>query len=227
MKQQIQFSLLEILQNVGEYVLIRKTDIFPDYLPGTDIDILCLDKYHSMSLLQPYLVNLLDGEEFYLRVREAHSHLLAEIMTDGQMNLRIDLIDSLEFKTFTVQPALKTHMFMHRQQQLVEQYPIYLSSKDDDLLIRYLAYLEWFEQRPDKIKHLDYILANATEEERERLIHRTHQFIRLQPEYWEGPVGFQGRPPHPYLQKTVVRMRKTLLYRLLRKIYRTFKKIAR
>jgi hypothetical protein len=61
-----------------------------------------------------------------------------------------------------------------------EEYPVYVPSEIDDLLLRYIEYLEWYQRRPDKIKHLDYILERiSSEQDKLIFINKLHNYTKL------------------------------------------------
>ncbi len=139
-------------------------------------------------------MDILDGEECFLRVIEGKYHIHLDLIRENKLWIRLDLIDELDFYTqFSIQNALKFKLFLEREKIYVNEHEIYVPSHEHELLIRYFEYLEWFERRPDKVKHLDFILANSSPEQRAKLIENAHRFIRLHHAQWHGEV-----PPRKY-----------------------------
>ena len=59
-------------------------------------------------------------------------------------------------------------------------YPIYVPSEIDELVMRYIEYIELFEQRPDKIKHYDFILSRiSSDKSRLYFLDKLHSYIDL------------------------------------------------
>ena len=212
-------SILPILDSLGEeYILLKRWPEFPSFLPGSDIDLLVVDRFTASGSIQKKLAEILDGEKCFLRVTEGEHHIHLDIIRESKLWIRFDLIDELDFYTkFSVQSALKVKLFLERERIFIDDHSIYVPSPEHELLIRYYEYLEWFERRPDKIKHLDFILANSTPEQRRELIENAHRFIRLQHAQWQGEV-----PPRPYSRnqkiKTVINKAKLLGKRIISKL---------
>lgn len=180
-------EILEVLED--DYVLLKKWGGFPEYTPGSDVDLLVVDRQRASRSVQDYLIKTINGEETILRVSDGKSHTHIDICEGKNIILRVDLIDGFDFFTkFAVQDALKIKIFLTRVAQKVGDFEVFIPCPDFDLLIRYLEYLEWFERRPDKIKHLDYILSHSDNAQREQLIENTHRYIRFHHTRWHGKV---------------------------------------
>jgi hypothetical protein len=210
------FSILSILDLLGdEYVLLKKWPEFPSFLPGSDIDLLVTDRLSVSKKIQKYLLEILDGKESFLRVNEGRNHIHLDIIREDILWFRLDLVDEFDFFTqFSVQSALKIKLFLEREKIDVDGQEVYIPSPEHELLIRYFEYLEWFERRPDKIKHLDYILANSTPEQRAQLIENTHRFIRLQHAQWQGEVPPRTNSKKPRIK--VIRTKVSLLWKKIK-----------
>jgi len=196
-------SVIEILNVLDDdYVLLKKRENFPEYTPGSDIDLLVIDRQWASRRAQNYLIKRINANETILRISEGKKHTHIDICEGKNIILRIDLVDEFDFFTkFSIQGALKTKIFMTRVAQKVGDFKVFTPSLEFDLLIRYLEYIEWFERRPDKIKHLDYILSHADDEQRDRLIENVHRYIRLHHDCWQGKVPAKKGMLMYYLKK--------------------------
>ena len=208
-------NIIEILKVLeDDYVLLKKWGDFPEYTPGSDMDLLVVDRQRASRSVQDYLIKKINGEETVLRVTEGESHTHIDICNGKNIILRVDLIDGFDFFTkFSVQDALKTKIFLTRVAQKIDDLKVFVPSPEFDFFIRYLEYLEWFERRPDKIKHLDYILSHSDDAQREQLIENTHRYIRFHHARWQGEVpakrgGFKS--PLNNFRKLVYRIQKRL-----------------
>ena len=182
------FDLIQILHHVENYVLLKKWDDFPAFLPGSDVDLLVADLYESSKKLQLFLLPKLDGEEWYLQVKEGRGKIHIDIIHEDNIFLRFDLTDSFNFRKFSISPAFKFKVFLDRINESCRESKIWVPSEEDNLLIRYFEYLEWFELNPSKIKHLNYILENADAETISQMIKNAHQFIQISHDRWEGEI---------------------------------------
>jgi hypothetical protein len=183
-------STLAILHSLGdEYILLKRWDNFPAFLPGSDVDILVVDRYLASQKIQKYLNSILDHEEYFLQVTEGTSHIHVDVIHGKDIWIRCDLIDDFDYFTrFSIQNALKIKLFLSREKKVIDHQEVYVPSPEFDYLLRYFEYLEYFETRQDKIKHLDYILANATSEQQAELINDAHRYIRFNHLQWQGKV---------------------------------------
>ena len=132
-----------------EYVVIRKPAIFPDYVIGSDIDILCrnLDKVieYSKSALKEHEVQ-------YKRRPSGHYHI--NIMHGKSLHLKLDFIDSLRvYKSMSIPSDVMNDIYSSK----VRCNGINEPSQEHDLLLRYFEYHEFVQARPSKIKHRHYI----------------------------------------------------------------------
>ncbi len=186
----LNLSIPSALNSLGdEYILLKRWSDFPSFLPGSDVDILVIDRLAASAMLQKYLGAIVDRNEYFLRIMEGTNHIHLDIMQKDQVWIRFDLMDSFEgFSRFTIQDSLKVKLFLSRDKFVCEEQEIFVPSHEFDLLIRYFEYLEYFELRPDKIKHLDYICANSTPEQQAELINNAHRYIRFQRSQWQGKV---------------------------------------
>jgi len=145
-----------------EYVVIKS---LPDGEPefGSDIDILCADKTELGKLFlkncRPYLS---EGCEIRLREIPETDQTHLDILRDTKIVLRLDLHEGLG--AYQRVPVKETYSqrLLNRRTWAEVNCPsgiLKLAVPDDvdNLVLRYLDYHEWFEGRPDKIKHADHI----------------------------------------------------------------------
>lgn len=188
-------DVLGLLRNLGEYVLIKQDDFFPRYAPGNDIDLVVYDRQESLQRFVRYYDRHLApiGE---LRIADTSGHCQADFLVGGVLDVRVDLIDNFDFfQNIAVRPAYLTKLFLDRRRLRYGEDEVFVPSPEDDLTLRYFEYLEWFDRRPDKIKHLDYICRVEDEDLRQRFFANTHRFIEFKRKTWPvgRPVGHQAR----------------------------------
>jgi hypothetical protein len=61
------------------------------------------------------------------------------------------------------------------------RYALYRPCRLDELVLRYAEYITWFRTRPDKVKHLDFILAAVGNDDaaRNAFFDRLHRYTAL------------------------------------------------
>jgi len=145
-----------------EVYVIVKLGEFPDYYAGSDIDLFCYDKKMlTKAILQT--ANDYLGQGFSVSVRyKGENHAYIDFFIEGNLDFRFDLYQSLpDYQRIHIKPHY-LYSVIENAQPLPRNYEgtdysIYVPSDVDECLLRYLEYVEWYELRPDKIKHLDYI----------------------------------------------------------------------
>jgi hypothetical protein len=155
---------------------------------GSDIDILCEDKAalgrQLLRNARPFI-----AQGYALRVRElsdtdqTHIDLLRR---DGAIALRLDLHEGLgAFRRTPMKSTFAQSVLTRRTWSPIDcggkTLSLPVPDEVDDLVLRYVEYHEWFEARPDKIKHAEFIadrLADRPDLARafyERLAQATHR----------------------------------------------------
>lgn len=146
------------------YCIIKVPPNFPDYIRGDDIDILCYD----INKISECIINTATkyiGGDLTLKssiIRNGEK-IHIDIMDKNSIEFRFDLYSILpNYHKVNIRPSFFSHVIENRQQKNQtcdgKNYIIYIPSIQDELIIRYLEYIEYFQDIPDKIKHADYIL---------------------------------------------------------------------
>lgn len=130
---------------------------------GSDIDLLCLDK---IALGKQFLRNcrslIEDGYAIRLRELPETNQAHIDILREGEIALRLDLHEGLgAYQRVTVKKTFTQRLLARREVAAVDcpagllQLPV--PDAIDNLVLRYLEFHEWFDRRPDKIKHAEHI----------------------------------------------------------------------
>lgn len=169
------------------YCIIKLDRKFPFYKSGDDIDIFC---YDIISLSQKILkignkyVN--NGYEIKITNSPFYLHIYVDFFLNDNLEFRFDLYGVLPYyKNIRIKPALFSSIIENAipQKRMFQnqEYNIFVPNEIDEMLIRYIEYIEWYNQRPDKIKHLDYILDNSDNNRRIRVFDKIHYYTELPP----------------------------------------------
>lgn len=181
-------DVLALLRDLDEYILIKRDEFFPRYAPGSDIDLVVFDREESLRRVVHFYNNCV-APEGELSVTDTTGHCHADFRFDEVLDLRVDLIDDFDFfQNIAVKRAYLTKLFLDRQRVQCGEYEIYVPGAEDELTLRYFEYLEWFDRRPDKIKHLDYICQVEDEDLKQRFFVNTHRYIQFKPKVWQDAV---------------------------------------
>lgn len=165
------------------YVLIKGAGL--DQIDkGHDLDILC-SSIRDVSRILLGVANryIMQGIEVEIRELRRHRHIQMDLTWRGELLVRFDLYGRLP-----VYPSIrfKRNYFERLIQDRREEfrtwrggtYPLYRPSLMDELVLRYVEYVQYFPVRPDKIKHLEYLLGYLKHQpEYQRFLDRLHQYI--------------------------------------------------
>lgn len=167
-----------------KYAIIKLAD-FPNYYSGNDIDIFCYDiKEIALEIIhtgRQYVKN-----KFEIRVKNSNlTHIYIDFYIDNKLEFRFDLYGELPaYKKLHIKKDYFATIIDNRTSIVYEynnkQYHVYTPSLMDDLVLRYVEYIEWYELRPDKIKHLNYILDSLSADEgRTIFLDKLHKYTEL------------------------------------------------
>lgn len=159
-------DLLEFFYELKDekYCIVKGNDIIT-YTPGSDIDIFC---YHMDSFVDKILSigNKYVQEGFFeikLTRKSNGNHIYVDFIKSEKIEFRFDLYQAMpSYKKIKVKEALFPSIIENavgvENLYNKDSFQIFITSLIDDLLIRYIEFKEWYAERPDKIKHLDYIM---------------------------------------------------------------------
>lgn len=177
-----------LVSSIEDHTVIKMSPTFPFYEPGDDLDVLVMDRERALRAVWDYHAGLL-ADVAELRVTDVETHCHADFFVGEILDFRIDLIDSLDFfSRFEVRPSFVTKVLRDRRAWTSDD-RVFVPAPEDDLTFRYFEYLEYFEQRPDKIKHLDYICDVADEDLRRAFLENTHRYVRFRRKKWLGELA--------------------------------------
>ena len=179
-------DLVNLLGEIEDYVLIKKSTEFPSYSSGSDVDLLVMDKESALNRVVCFYDSYL-SEKRELKVSDTGYHCHLDFLVGDKLDIRIDLIHNFDFFTrFSVKNGFFVKIFKDRQIIHFERMPVYIPAPEDDLTIRYLEYLEYFDRYPNKIKHLNYICNIKDELLKQRFFENTHRFIAFKRRQWKN-----------------------------------------
>lgn len=180
MKQFNILKLFNLLDNEA-YCLIKKSEIFPKYVIGSDFDIFCFDAISVSEKIISFF-NEYISETLCLKVVKNDYKIVVDIMENDLIHLRFDLYRELPtFKNVNIRKSFFSTVIEQRQISRYDEHKIYVPSDINDAILRYLEYHEWFVRRPDKIKHVQIIEKQIREKKIDELsfINKLHYYIKL------------------------------------------------
>lgn len=187
-------DLIKLLFEIEDYILIKKSKEFPDYVSGSDIDLLVMDKDTTIQKVRDFYESDLSFKRD-LRVTDNKYHCHIDFLVDGKLDIRIDLIHNFDFFTFfSVKTSFLIKVFKDRQIIKLENGSVFIPAPEDDLTIRYFEYLEYFDRFANKVKHIDYI-CNVEDAKLKRLFfENTHRYIYFKRAEWRQEKNISLEP---------------------------------
>lgn len=186
-------EVIGLLEHLEDYVVIKKDKDFPDYHEGADVDLVVIDRDVGLKKILHYF-DVLGIKDIDIKVANSKTHCHIDFMSNGRLDLRIDLIDNFDFfERFSVRSSFIIKLFKDRKKVSMDGKNIYFPSGEDDLTLRYFEYLEYFDSRPDKIKHIEFIENVEDEALKTKFFQNSHEYIHFKPKKWSaGRDQFSG-----------------------------------
>jgi hypothetical protein len=151
------------------YCIAKRSDI-ERCKKGTDIDIFCMDLKSCSEVIINSSRKYID-KGYRLKIDDrSDSHRHIDLLKEKEMELRFDLYSGIpNYKKVNIKSSLLTSVMENKvSESLIMQdkrVVVYYPSLVDEVLLRYLEYIENYELYPDKVRHLDYILKELDNDE--------------------------------------------------------------
>ena len=182
-------DLLSFFRDIAglPYCAVKMSPTFPRYKEGEDVDIFC----YSVNDIAARVISWgkrYAAQGYSIKVSNVHKgqHVHVDVCREGALHFRFDLYEALPaYQKLMVKPALFESVVENAVstffQMADEQVEVKVPAPIDDLLIRYLEFAEWYDVRPDKIKHLDFIMGSSDAQAREKMLQKLHHYTKLPP----------------------------------------------
>jgi len=164
------------------YCVIKPDSDLPNYKKGSDLDIFC----YNIDILAKIILRLgnqyLDKNLDILVTNMGAQTYIDFIHTEtGNIEFRFDLYEKLPlYQNILIKPAFFENVLENRiLVDFQNGCNIYTPCPIDDHILRYIEYQEWYGQRPDKIKHINYILETCDLQEKNNFLEKLHHYTKL------------------------------------------------
>lgn len=138
------------------YVIIRKTEVWPTYFAGEDLDILTFDPDKVVDITLRF-ARLCKVSKVMVNHVGAHTHVDFYFNDSPELNYRFDILSSLE--DYNAKGNFMWALIGSSIIKNIEDLVIKIPRLDDDLVLRFAEY--WFHR--SKVKHLEYVKEHVTE----------------------------------------------------------------
>lgn len=190
--QEQDLTMLDILSFFKEitgmsYCVVKMSENFPRYRNGEDIDLFCYSVDDMTKKILSWGDRYLDNG-YHIKVHDVYrkQHVHIDFVKDSILQFRFDLYGLLPaYNKVQIKPALFESIIENAQSVDFQAEPqavvVNKPSAIDDMLLRYLEFVEWYDVRPDKIKHLEYILKQVDDATRLKFLEKMHHYTTLPP----------------------------------------------
>lgn len=173
------FNLSQLFDDIRQlkYCVIKCPADLPVYKEGTDIDILCFDSAQLILEITDWF-NKSQNDQFNLRIKTIKQiQRQLDIVDGGVVHLKFDIYSALpEYKKVILKPAIFESII---ENSTFKDDLIKIPSDLDEAILRYVEFVEYYNTRPDKIKHLDYIIENVDPTKRKEMLEKLHHYTAL------------------------------------------------
>jgi len=163
------------------YCIIKLPNEYPLYKEGSDLDIFCYNLQVFSKLILGELQKKID-KTLQIKVTENNYQLYIDIIKDGQIHFRFDLYGKLPiYKNVNIKSALFSSVIENSRTISRDDSQVKVPSIIDETILRYIEYQEWYASRPDKIKHVEYILnkIEINEIDKNKMFDKLHYYTSL------------------------------------------------
>ena len=163
------------------YSIIKLPTEFPDYKIGSDLDIFCYDVEGISRVVLAYLQEII-SKDLSVKIINRRTQIYIDVMDEDKIHFRFDLYGTLPtYKNILIKEAFFSSVIENSQTIEQNGCKVKVPSQIDESILRYIEYQEWYEQRPDKIKHIKYLEEKIKNSEIDinRLLDKLHYYTEL------------------------------------------------
>ncbi|MBQ8465515.1 MAG: hypothetical protein IJ545_05840 [Alphaproteobacteria bacterium] len=192
-----------------KYCIIKLNSKFPEYEENSDIDVFCYNINSFFSSLVAFLDKYLkNGWE--IRVQQlCDSHVQYDVYEPNSeiLNIKFDVYSSLPKYT---KVHIKSGFFTSVMDNRVMQNKIFVPSLMHECVLRYIEYIEYYDIRADKIKHISYILSMLDSTKQKEFFDMIYYYTKLPEDVYDGDVFLHVQENHKKFSNNTTRTKNKL-----------------
>ena len=152
-------DILPIVSQLEDYVIIKKSNLFPTYNLFDDLDIVCKDSEQNVLTVEKVAKPYKDkGFSIIKTYAKNHLHLDFHFGTNP-INFRFDFIDSINHAPLVeVESSFLSKVLQTKMEVSLDQYSYFVPSEEYEMVFRLLEYFDY----PGKYRHLKYVRARVS-----------------------------------------------------------------
>ena len=150
------------------YCIVKSYQLV-DYPCGTDIDIFCFDIKNMICCITRVGQQYVQECGYEIVITNKGNHAFVDFYDNKELIIRFDLYGSIPtYKRVKVRDAyfgavIENYSIIDVEFEIGKVVPVKVAAEQDDLILRYIEYIEYYLVRPDKVKHLEYIMNKLKE----------------------------------------------------------------
>ena len=214
--------VLKIFKSIEneQYVIIKYSSIENMIKDGADIDLLSenIERIIDCVIMGcKQWVSLSKNQINFKRLSNLHAHI--DFVQEEKLKLRLDLYqDFPKLGKIILRKSFRDFFLKTRIEKTYNnRFKFYVPNKIYESIIRYVEYVELFDKRNDKIKHLDFILNNNRNPK--ELIESLHFFVKFPPPI----IPKKRRFSKSDLNELIVKFKETPLKKIIPKTIKYLK----
>lgn len=149
--------LFKKLESRSNFCIVKLPKEFPDYSIGSDLDFFCYDIEETARTILAFLQKFIN-EDLTIKIINYSNQLHIDFKDKNKLIIRFDLYGKMPvYKNILIKESLFSSIIDNSIITERAGCKVRVPSQLDENIIRYIEYHEYYAQRPDKIKHIDYI----------------------------------------------------------------------
>ena len=149
--------LFKELESRPNFCIVKLPKEFPDYIIGSDLDFFCYDIEETARTILAFLQKFI-SEDLTIKIIHYSNQIHIDFKNQDKIIIRFDLYGRLPaYKNVLIKESLFSSIIENSIMTERGDCKVRVPSQLDENIIRYIEYHEYYAQRPDKIKHINYI----------------------------------------------------------------------
>lgn len=186
-------NIIEILSKIEDcsYCIVKMSELFPLYRQGDDIDIFCYSVDEIVKRLIAIGKDYVDAG-YKIHVKSIHNkkHVHVDFINSNEIDVRFDIYGALPvYDKLMIKPAFFESVIENSQSIKYSSNScstiIKIPSIIDEMLICYFEFAQWYDVRPDKLKHLNYVTDSLQESNKSKFFEKLHHYTSLPNTYYQ------------------------------------------
>jgi len=179
----IKIDLIPLFKKLEKesYCIIKLPDNFPSYDVGSDLDFFC----YNIEKVSRIILGCLQSDisdDLSVIITNMGKQIYIDIMDKRDIHFRFDLYGSLpSYQNVSIKDAFFSSVIEGSNKVEKSKCIVKIPKLIDESILRYIEYQEWFSERPDKIKHINYLEEKFQNSELElnKVLDKLHYYISI------------------------------------------------